>query len=40
MDNMISAYKERLNLQKAHVSYIDHEDPMVATAFKVTLEPV
>jgi Ser/Thr protein kinase RdoA (MazF antagonist) len=38
MDDVISAYKERLHLKKAHFSYIDHEDAMVATVFKVTLE--
>lgn len=35
---MIVAYQERLNLKNAHFSYIDHEDAMVATVFKVTLE--
>jgi Ser/Thr protein kinase RdoA (MazF antagonist) len=38
MMDIISTYKERLNLQKAHFSYIDHEEAMVATVFKVTLE--
>lgn len=38
MDDVISAYKERLHLKKAHFSYIDHEDAMVATVFKVILE--
>lgn len=37
-DDAISTYKERLNLQKAHFSYIDHEDAMVATVFKITIE--
>lgn len=36
MDDVISAYKERLNLQKAHFTYIDHEDAMVAAVFKIT----
>ena len=38
MDDVISAYKERLNMQKAHFLHIDHEDAMVAIVFKVTLE--
>ncbi len=38
MEDVILIYKERLNLQRAHFSYIDHEDAMVATVFKVTLE--
>ncbi len=38
MDDIISAYKERLHLKKAHFSYIDHDDAMVATVFKVILE--
>lgn len=38
MDDLISVYKKRLNLQKARFSYIDHEDAMVATVFKVSLE--
>ena len=38
MDDVISAYKERLHLKKAHFLYIDHDDAMVATVFKVTLE--
>lgn len=38
MDDVISAYKERLYLKKAHFSYIDHDDVMVATVFKVILE--
>lgn len=38
MDDVISVYKERLHLKKAHFSYIDHDDAMVATVFKVTLE--
>ena len=36
MNDVISAYKERLNLQKAHFIYIDHEDAMVAAVFKIT----
>lgn len=38
MTSLISIYKERLNLQKAKFTFIDHEDAMVATVFKVTLE--
>lgn len=38
MDRMISAYKERFNLHNAHFLHIDHEDAMVATVFRVTLE--
>lgn len=38
MKDVISAYKERLHLKKAHFSYIDHDDAMVATVFKLTLE--
>lgn len=38
MDDVISAYKERLHLKKAHFLYIDHDDAMVATVFKVILE--
>lgn len=38
MDDVISAYRERLHLKKAHFSYIDHDDAIVATVFKVTLE--
>lgn len=38
MDDVISVYKERLQLKKAHFAYIDHDDAMVATVFKVTLE--
>lgn len=36
MDDMISTYKERLNLQKACFSYIDHEDAIVAIVYKIT----
>ncbi len=36
--NNFTAYQDRLNLQKAHFSYVDHENAMVATVFKVTLE--
>ncbi len=36
MDNIVSFYRERLNLQKANFSHIEHEDAMVATVFKVT----
>ena len=38
MDDLIFAYKERLHLQKAQFTFIDHEDAMVASVFKVTLE--
>lgn len=38
MDDVILAYKERLHLQKAQFTFIDHEDAMVASVFKVTLE--
>src|SRR5689334_14188597 len=38
MTALISLYKERLNLQQAKFTFIDHEDAMVATVFKVTLE--
>lgn len=36
MDDLIALYRQRLNLQEAHFSYIDHEDAMVAVVFKVT----
>jgi Ser/Thr protein kinase RdoA (MazF antagonist) len=38
MDDVILAYKERLHLQKAQFTFIDHEEAMVASVFKVTLE--
>lgn len=34
---MIAQYQERLNLQTAHFSLIDHEDALVATVFKITV---
>lgn len=33
---LISFYKERLNLQEAHFTFIDHEDAMVAVVFKIS----
>lgn len=36
MTSLISLYKERLNLQQAKFDFIDHEDAMVATVFKIT----
>ncbi|HEX4839422.1 MAG TPA: aminoglycoside phosphotransferase family protein [Rhabdochlamydiaceae bacterium] len=38
MTSLASLYKERLNLQQAKFTFIDHEDAMVAIVFKVTLE--
>jgi Ser/Thr protein kinase RdoA (MazF antagonist) len=38
MASLISLYKELLNLSEAQFTFIDHEDAMVATVFKVTLE--
>jgi hypothetical protein len=38
MATLISLYKERLNLSEAQFTFIDHEDAMVATVFKVTLD--
>lgn len=38
MDDIIKTYKERLNLQDACFSHIDHEDALVAMVFKVTLK--
>lgn len=37
MDNFITLYQQRLNLQGADFSRIDHEDAMVAVVYKVTL---
>jgi Ser/Thr protein kinase RdoA (MazF antagonist) len=36
MDNLIKLYKERLNLQGATFSRIDHEDAMVAIVYKIS----
>jgi Ser/Thr protein kinase RdoA (MazF antagonist) len=36
MNNHISLYKQRLNLQNADFTCIDHEDAMVAIVYKVT----
>ncbi|MFI5343037.1 MAG: hypothetical protein ACHQUC_02325 [Chlamydiales bacterium] len=36
MKNHIEFYQERLNLQTASFSRIDHEDAMVAIVYKVT----
>ncbi|MBX9831109.1 phosphotransferase [Candidatus Babeliales bacterium] len=36
MDNLITAYQERLNLQNATFSRIDHEDATVAIVYKIT----
>lgn len=36
MNHLVSLYKERLNLHKAHFAHVDHEDAMVATVFRVT----
>lgn len=36
MNNLIAVYQQRLNLQKAHFSHIDHDNAMVATVFKIT----
>ncbi len=38
MDDLISVYKQRLNLQSATFSRIEHEDAMVADVYKVTLQ--
>ncbi len=38
MTPLIPLYKERLNLQHAEFTFVDHDDAMVATVFKVTLE--
>lgn len=38
MTPLLPLYKERLNLQHAEFIFIDHEDAMVATVFKVILE--
>jgi Ser/Thr protein kinase RdoA (MazF antagonist) len=38
MASLVSFYKERLNLSEAQFTFIEHEDAMVATVFKVTLE--
>jgi aminoglycoside phosphotransferase (APT) family kinase protein len=35
MDNLIELYQQRLNLQKATFSRIDHDDAMVATVYRV-----
>ena len=37
MDNIITLYKQRLNLQSATFSSIDHDDTLVAIVYKVTL---
>lgn len=37
MDNLITLYQQRLNLQCAAFSRIDHEDAMVATVYRLTL---
>ena len=36
MESLISQYKECLNLPKAQFTFIDHEDAMVATVFKIS----
>jgi len=36
MDNIVTLYQQRLNLQHATFSRIDHEDTMVAIVYKVT----
>jgi Ser/Thr protein kinase RdoA (MazF antagonist) len=36
MISLISLYKERLNLSHAQFAFIDHENAMVATVFKIT----
>lgn len=36
MDSLINLYQQRLNLQDATFSLIDHEDAMVATVYRVT----
>jgi hypothetical protein len=38
MATLISLYKERLNLSEAQFTFIDHEDAMGATVFKVALD--
>ena len=37
MDNLITSYQQRLTLQNATFSRIEHEDAMVAIVYKVTL---
>jgi Ser/Thr protein kinase RdoA (MazF antagonist) len=36
MTPLISLYKDRLNLPQAQFAFVDHEDAMVATVFRVT----
>lgn len=36
MASLIALYKESLNLSEAQFAFIDHEDAMVATVFKIT----
>lgn len=36
MDNLITLYQQRLNLQDSTFSRIEHEDAMVAIVYKVT----
>jgi Ser/Thr protein kinase RdoA (MazF antagonist) len=36
MDNLISLYQERLNLQSASFSRIEHDDAMVAVVYRIT----
>lgn len=36
MDNLITLYQQRLNLQNGMFSRIDHDDAMVAIVYKVT----
>jgi hypothetical protein len=35
MDNLITLYKQRLNLQNATFTRIDHDDAMVAVVYKI-----
>jgi hypothetical protein len=37
MDNFITLYQERLNLEGSLFSRIDHDDAMVAVVYKITL---
>ena len=39
MDNLITLYQQRLNIQSATFSRIDHDDAMVAIVYKVKLPP-
>lgn len=35
MNNLVDVYRRKLNLPNAHFTFIDHEDAMVATIFKI-----